>query len=109
VNAVEVKTDGDALQDVRYGVRSLLKSRRFTVAAVLTLALGIGANTAMFSVIRSVLLKPWPFQDPARVLVVTQRQAKGNSNIFSTQAFLDWKQQGGCWRRLGRSFRGSST
>jgi predicted permease len=89
------------LQDVRYGIRSLLKSRRFTAAAVLTLALGIGANTAMFSVIRSVLLKPWPFRDPARVLVVGQRQANGNSNIFSTQDFLDWKQQGGVLAKIG--------
>lgn len=89
------------LQDVRYGVRSLLKSRRFTVAAVLTLALGIGANTAMFSVIRAVLLKPWPFKDPSRVLVVTQRTGNGNSNIFSTPAFLDWRQQGGLLEKMG--------
>jgi len=89
------------LQDVRYGIRSLLKSRRFTLAAVLTLALGIGANTAMFSVIHSVLLKPWPFRDPARVLSVSQRQANGNDNLFSTQDFLDWKQQGGLLAKMG--------
>jgi putative ABC transport system permease protein len=89
------------LQDVRYGIRSLLKSRQFTAAAVLTLALGIGANTAMFSVIRSVLLKPWPFRDAARVVVVNQRQANGGSNIFSTQDFLDWKQQGGLLAKMG--------
>jgi putative ABC transport system permease protein len=89
------------LQDVRYGIRSLLKSRRFTLAAVLTLALGIGANTAMFSVIHSVLLKPWPFRDPARVLAVSQRQANGNGNLFSTQDFLDWKQQGGLLAKMG--------
>jgi putative ABC transport system permease protein len=89
------------LQDVRFGVRSLAKSRRFTVAAVLTLALGIGANTAMFSVIRSVLLKPWPFRDPAKVLAVTQRTANGNGNVFSTPAFLDWKQQGGLLANMG--------
>ena len=89
------------LQDIRYGVRSLLKSRRFALAAVLTLGLGIGANSAMFSVIHSVLLKPWPFKDPARVLVVSQRQANGNLNLFSTQDFLDWKQQGGILARMG--------
>ena len=89
------------LEDVRYGIRSLLKSRRFTLAAVLTLGLGIGANTAMFSVIHSVLLKPLPFKDPARVLAVSQRQANGNLNLFSTQDFLDWKQQGGLLAKMG--------
>lgn len=89
------------VQDVRHGARSLLKSKRFTVAAVLTLALGIGANTAMFSVIRSVLLKPWGYKDPARLLVVSQRDANGRGNIFSTQDFLDWKQQGGLLATMG--------
>lgn len=88
-------------QDVRYGARSLLKWRSFTVAAVLTLALGIGTSTAMFSVIRSVLLKPWPFPHPGRLIFVLQRQADGNDNLFSTQAFLDWKQQGGLLARMG--------
>jgi putative ABC transport system permease protein len=83
------------LQDIRYATRSLLKSRRFTLAAVLTLGLGIGANAAMYSVIHSVLLNPWPLKDPARVLVVSQRQANGNLNLFSTQNFLAWKHQGG--------------
>jgi predicted permease len=89
------------LQDVRYGIRSLLKSHRFMLAAVFTLALGIGANTAMFSVIHSVLLQAWPFQDPAQVLVVSQRQPDGNSNLFSTQDFLDWKRQGGLLAKMG--------
>src|SRR3984885_15852107 len=92
---------GTLLQDMRYGARSLLKSSRFTLAAVLTLGLGIGVNTAMFSVIHAVLLKPWPFKDPARVLVVSQRQANGDNNLFSTQDFLDWKQQGGLLARMG--------
>ena len=82
------------LQDIRYGTRSILKSPRFTVAAVLTLALGIGANTAMFSVIRSVLIRSWPFPNPGRLLVVSQRQANGNGNLFSTQDYLGLEATG---------------
>jgi putative ABC transport system permease protein len=89
------------LNDIRFGVRPLVKSPRFTVAAVLTLALGIGANTAMFSVIHSVLLQSWPARDSSRLVVVAQRQANGASNLFSTQDFLDWKQQGGLLAKMG--------
>ena len=89
------------LQDIRFGIRSLAKSPRFTIAAVLTLAPGIGANTAMFSVIQSVLLKAWPVRDSSRLVVVSQRQANGNANLFSTQDFLDWKRQGGLLARMG--------
>jgi MacB-like periplasmic core domain len=89
------------LHDIRYGTRSILKSPRFTIAAVLTLALGIGANTAMFSVIRAVLMRSWPFPDPGRLMQVLQRQADGNNNLFSTRDFLDWKQQGGLLARMG--------
>ena len=89
------------LQDVRFGLRSLFKSTRFTVAAVLTLALGIGANTAMFCVVHSVLLKAWPFPDSGRLLYVSQRHADGNSNLFSTRDFLNWKQQGSLLANMG--------
>src|SRR5258708_25272034 len=89
------------LQDIRYGARSILKSPRFSVAAVLTLALGIGANTAMFSVIRSVLIRSWPFRNPGRLLFVSQRQASGIGNLFSTRNFLDWKEQGGLLSNMG--------
>jgi putative ABC transport system permease protein len=88
-------------EDVQYGIRSLVKSRRFALAAVLTLALGIGINTAMFSVVHAVLLEPWPVSDPSRVAVVSQRQQNGASNIFSTADFLDWKQQGGLTAQMG--------
>lgn len=92
---------GKPLQDVRYAIRSLVKSSRFTIAVVLTLALAIGANTAMFSVVRSVLLRPWGYRDTTRLLVVWQRDPNGRKDAFSTEDFLDWKQQGGILRSMG--------
>jgi predicted permease len=89
------------LQDIRYAIRSLLKSPRFTLAAGFTLSIGIGANTAMFSILHSVLMRSWPFLHPSRVVVVSERQANGNFNLFSTRNFLEWKQQEGVLARMG--------
>ena len=89
------------LQDLRYALRQLRKSPGFTIVAVLTLALGIGANTAMFSVINSVLLRGLPFPNASRVMVVWKTMSNGNPNAFSTPEFLEWRDQGGLTGHMG--------
>ncbi|MBV8856416.1 MAG: ABC transporter permease [Acidobacteria bacterium] len=83
------------LQDLRYGVRVLLKSRGFALVAVLTLALGIGASTAAFSVVHAVLLRPLPFPEQERLFVAWKRDATtGNPLVeLSVADFRDWQAQ----------------
>jgi len=87
-------TDMDAFwQDVRFSFRTLAKSPGFTALAVVTIALGIGANTAMFSVINTALLQAEPYADPGRVLILSQRLQGGGANVLTTRDYLFWKSQ----------------
>src|SRR5229473_2513989 len=81
------------LQDIRFGLRMLAKSPGFSVVAILTLALGIGANTAIFSVVKAVLLRPLPFKDPARLVRVNESVDKGGRSPVAYPNYLDWRAQ----------------
>ena len=86
--------------DLAYGLRTMARAPGVTAIAVLTLALGIGANTAMFSVVNAVLLRPLPYRDPDRL--VTIRAQIPSRNIFA--AFVEYNTYGEWWRAQSRSF-----
>ena len=87
-------------RDLRFAIRTLAKSPGFTVAVVLTLALGIGANTAMFTILDAVLLKPLPFPEPERMVRVWETLPNGTPNDTTTLTFLDWKRQSALFEAL---------
>ena len=94
-------------QDIRYGTRQLAKSPGFTVVAVLTLALGIGANTAIFSVVYGVLLKPLPYPQQGRLVTLSEWSKQVPGMSISYPDFLDWRAHQTCFAAIGVSRRQS--
>jgi predicted permease len=84
---------GTALQDVRFALRTLRKNPGYTCAAALTLALGIGANTAIYTIIDAVLLHPIPFAEPDRLVALYQKTPRSGRNSIPYLNFLDWRKQ----------------
>jgi len=82
------------MNDLKFALRQLLKNPGFSAVAVLTLALGIGANTAIFSVCEAVLLKPLPYSDPDRIVMLWEQPLQGETlGPVAPADFVDWREQ----------------
>src|ERR1043166_5706253 len=97
------------MQDLRYSLRTLAASPGFTAAALLTLALGIGANTAIFSFVDGVLLKPLPYDNADRIVRVLEKPPRGERNGISTLNFLDWQKDNAVFDFMAAQGGGGAT
>jgi putative ABC transport system permease protein len=89
-------------RDLRYSVRTLRRTPGFTSIAVIVMALGIGANVALFTVVRSVLLKPLPFEDPDRLLAIYERpNGGGQFNTIAGGIFREWQRNNQSFEHMG--------
>jgi hypothetical protein len=97
----------DAVRDARYAARMLLRTPGFTAVAIVTLALGIGANSAIFTVVHAVLLRPLPYPEPDRLVSIVQRHTSFGLEFATWPDYTDWRDRGvsvekvgGAWTRV---------
>ncbi len=94
------------LRNLRYGLRGLRKSPGLTAAVIATLMLGIGATTAIYTVVYAVLLAPLPYPSPEQLVMVWSK-VNGHNNGISAGDFLDWKEQSKSFQQLAAPLAGS--
>src|SRR6516162_998027 len=97
------------LQDLRYSARMLAHSPGFAIVALVTLALGIGANTAIFTFVDGILLKPLPYENADRIVRVLEKPPRGERNGISTMNFLDWQKDNQVFDFLAGQTGGGAT
>src|SRR5438094_4733941 len=95
------------MNDLRFALRQLRKTPGFTFIAVITLGLGIGANTAIFSVIYAVLLQPLPYPEPDRLTILTETDSKQPQISVAFPDYLDWRRDNAAFEHLAISRRES--
>src|ERR1051326_9436388 len=88
------------IQDLRYGARMLLKTPALTAIVILALALGIGANTAIFSVLNAVVLRPLPFDHPEQLLFLNERSPVLDEMSISYPNFTDWRDKNNSFEKI---------
>ena len=91
----------DSVRDVRHGIRVLRRAPGFTTAALMTLALGIGATAAIFSVVRTVMLEPLPYREPDRIVAVWETNRGGSRNVIAPANFVAWRERTRTLEHLG--------
>src|SRR4051812_24782623 len=95
------------IADLRYAVRALLRSPGFTLAVVLTLALGIGANSAIFSIVHGVLIRPLPYAQPERLVLLYGRYPQFGRTSTSLPDFRDWRDRSHSFEQLAARHDGN--
>src|SRR5262249_34178929 len=95
------------MNNLRFAVRQLIKNPAFSAVAIITLALGIGANTAIFSIVNAVLLRPLPYPDADRIMVLNESSGPGQDYSVALPDYLDWQKDNTVFEHLAATHKES--